>query len=76
VTGAPDSHQLPRYALHRSALSPFPCWGWPVRKWLPGGISVVSADGDVYEVSNRVTPCRCGSSANKPFCDATHVSIE
>jgi len=22
-----------------------------------------------------VTLCRCGGSANKPFCDATHVCI-
>jgi CDGSH-type Zn-finger protein len=43
--------------------------------WVRGGIAVVSADGEAYEVRNRVTLCRCGASANKPFCDASHASI-
>ncbi len=43
--------------------------------WVRGGIPIESADGSVYEVRNRVTLCRCGRSDNKPFCDATHVSI-
>jgi CDGSH-type Zn-finger protein len=42
--------------------------------WARGGISVVSADGQTYEVRNRVTLCRCGKSANKPFCDGTHAA--
>jgi len=41
--------------------------------WARGGIEVVSADGDAYEVRNRVTLCRCGQSENKPFCDGSHV---
>jgi CDGSH-type Zn-finger protein len=43
--------------------------------WVRGGITVVSADNETYEVRNRVTLCRCGASANKPFCDASHASI-
>lgn len=42
--------------------------------WVKGGIPVESSDGEVYEVRNRVTLCRCGKSTNKPFCDASHVS--
>jgi CDGSH-type Zn-finger protein len=42
--------------------------------WVRGGVEVVSADGSVYEVRNRVALCRCGVSANKPFCDGSHVS--
>jgi CDGSH-type Zn-finger protein len=38
-----------------------------------GNIPVESADGEVYEVRNRVALCRCDKSSNKPFCDATHV---
>ena len=40
--------------------------------WVRGGISITSADGSTYEVRNRVTLCRCGASANKPFCDGSH----
>lgn len=41
--------------------------------WARGGIEIVSADGEAYEVRNRVTLCRCGQSENKPFCDGSHV---
>lgn len=44
--------------------------------WLRGGVAVVSADGFEYERRNRVTLCRCGQSANKPFCDGTHTQIK
>jgi CDGSH-type Zn-finger protein len=41
--------------------------------WVRGGIPVISADGFVYEIRNRVTLCRCGNSGNKPFCDGSHM---
>jgi len=44
--------------------------------WLRGGIAVASADGVPYEVRNRVTLCRCGSSGNKPFCDGSHAAMK
>lgn len=40
--------------------------------WIRGGVEIVGADGEAYEVRNRVTLCRCGESSNKPFCDGTH----
>ena len=43
--------------------------------WVRGGIPITGADGETYEVRNRVTLCRCGASNNKPFCDASHASI-
>ncbi len=41
-----------------------------------GGIEIVDASGVPYEVRNRVTLCRCGHSANKPFCDGGHIAAE
>ena len=41
--------------------------------WVRGGIEIEAEDGSVYEKRNRVTLCRCGKSANKPFCDAMHM---
>lgn len=41
-----------------------------------GGVQVVSANGEPYEVRARQTLCRCGHSKNKPFCDGTHWHIE
>jgi CDGSH-type Zn-finger protein len=43
--------------------------------WVRGGIPITAADGEPYEVRNRVTLCRCGASRNKPFCDASHAEI-
>jgi len=43
--------------------------------WLRGGVPVIAADGFAYEVRNRVTLCRCGASANKPFCDGSHFKV-
>ena len=43
--------------------------------WVRGGAPVTSADGQPWEVRNRMTLCRCGGSANKPFCDGTHGNI-
>jgi len=40
--------------------------------WVRGGIPIVAADGEVYEVRNRVTLCGCGKSCIKPYCDGTH----
>jgi CDGSH-type Zn-finger protein len=41
--------------------------------WVRGGVEIVDADGEPYEIRNRATLCRCGQSSNKPFCDGTHV---
>jgi CDGSH-type Zn-finger protein len=41
--------------------------------YVQGNILIESADGQVYEVRNRIMLCRCGKSRNKPFCDASHV---
>ena len=43
--------------------------------YVRGPIPVTSADGQPYEVRNRQALCRCGASENKPFCDASHVSV-
>ena len=42
--------------------------------WVRGGVQVVSADGKDYEVRNRMTLCRCGTSSNKPYCDGSHAA--
>jgi CDGSH-type Zn-finger protein len=43
--------------------------------WVRGMIPVESADGKCYAPRNRVTLCRCGKSANKPFCDSSHLEL-
>jgi len=41
-----------------------------------GPLSLVDAAGDEFRVEREVIAlCRCGGSANKPFCDGTHARI-
>jgi CDGSH-type Zn-finger protein len=39
-----------------------------------GEFEIVDADGKVFGVAGRtaIGLCRCGHSANKPFCDGSH----
>ena len=40
-----------------------------------GDFEIVDAQGNVYGLQGRtvVSICRCGMSANKPFCDGNHI---
>lgn len=44
--------------------------------WVRGGIPIRREDGTAYEVRNRVVLCRCGRSANKPYCDGSHAAVK
>lgn len=37
-----------------------------------GEVDFVDADGNVLETKENFSLCRCGHSANKPFCDGAH----
>jgi uncharacterized Fe-S cluster protein YjdI len=37
-----------------------------------GHVWIVDAEGTVLHEGERAALCRCGGSANKPFCDGTH----
>ena len=37
-----------------------------------GGVPLEGPDGQPYELKPAYSLCRCGQSANKPYCDATH----
>jgi CDGSH-type Zn-finger protein len=41
---------------------------------LEGDITITDQDGTVFGLGGRsvVSLCRCGQSANKPFCDGSH----
>jgi len=40
--------------------------------YLRGDLVVTNANGDVVAQGTRLALCRCGASANKPFCDGSH----
>ena len=43
--------------------------------WVRGGVPIEGSGGQAWEVRNRVTLCRCGASANKPYCDGSHADL-
>jgi uncharacterized Fe-S cluster protein YjdI len=42
--------------------------------WLRGKLQIVDQDGSVRQAT-RLVLCRCGHSANRPYCDNTHRRI-
>lgn len=44
---------------------------------LRGNMVVKDQQGGVYDLAGRdsISLCRCGNSANKPFCDGTHARV-
>lgn len=42
-----------------------------------GPVRVIDADGNEFELpeGSGIVLCRCGHSANKPFCDKSHRRV-
>ena len=40
-------------------------------------VEMVDADGNKYDLTGKTafSLCRCGASANRPFCDGSHNKI-
>lgn len=43
-----------------------------------GEFEICDAEGKAFDLAGRaaIGLCRCGGSANKPFCDGSHRKIE
>ena len=41
---------------------------------IEGDFQITDKEGNIYDLGGRtvVSLCRCGKSANKPFCDGSH----
>jgi len=44
---------------------------------ISGKFVIKDAQGNAFDLSGReaISLCRCGQSANKPFCDGTHNKV-
>jgi CDGSH-type Zn-finger protein len=48
----------------------------PILVDLPDDVKLVDWNGQAYAITRRpFALCRCGASANKPFCDGTHNKV-
>jgi hypothetical protein len=43
--------------------------------YLRGNIRILTQSQDAIREDTRVALCRCGASANKPFCDGSHRRV-
>lgn len=43
--------------------------------YVRGNVEVTNANGALIRKDTRLALCRCGHSANKPFCDGTHSKV-
>jgi CDGSH-type Zn-finger protein len=42
---------------------------------MTGNVEIVGGSGHTIKRTSKAFLCRCGGSANKPFCDGTHTKI-
>ncbi len=43
---------------------------------IKGGATIVDKDGNEEKKEGTVALCRCGLSANKPYCDGAHKEFK
>jgi len=43
--------------------------------YVRGNVEIRTASGETVSTETRLALCRCGASANKPFCDNSHLRI-
>jgi uncharacterized Fe-S cluster protein YjdI len=43
--------------------------------YVTGRVRVLDDEGGVFTEHHRVALCRCGQSANRPFCDGSHTRV-
>jgi CDGSH-type Zn-finger protein/uncharacterized Fe-S cluster protein YjdI len=73
ASGEPASGKTDMPAVRDGTLAVDPEHDGPLR--LRGNVEIVSGTGRVVARLSQARLCRCGGSANKPFCDGTHAKI-
>jgi CDGSH-type Zn-finger protein/uncharacterized Fe-S cluster protein YjdI len=73
ATGEPPSGKTDMLPVRDGVLAIDPQRDGPLR--VRGNLEIVSGTGRVVARTTAAYLCRCGGSANKPFCDGTHAKI-
>ena len=73
ATGEPPSGGTDMLPLRDGVLAIDPQANGPLR--VRGNLEITSGTGRVVARVTSAYLCRCGGSANKPFCDGTHAKI-
>jgi CDGSH-type Zn-finger protein/uncharacterized Fe-S cluster protein YjdI len=73
ATGEPPSGKTDMLPLRDGVLAIDPQVNGPLK--VRGNLEITSGTGRVVARVTAASLCRCGGSANKPFCDGTHTKI-
>lgn len=73
ASGEPPSGKTDMLAVRNGALDIRPQPNGPLL--INGNMEIVSGTGRVVTRTAKAYLCRCGASANKPFCDGSHSKI-
>jgi CDGSH-type Zn-finger protein/uncharacterized Fe-S cluster protein YjdI len=72
ATGEPDTRDTPLLEVRDGSLAIDPETNGPLQ--IRGNLEIMSGTGRTIARGRTARLCRCGGSANKPFCDNTHRS--
>jgi CDGSH-type Zn-finger protein len=73
ATGEAPTKESPALAVRNGPLSVTPVANGPLK--VEGPLEVVTGTGRTILRTTETYLCRCGGSANKPYCDGTHKKI-
>jgi CDGSH-type Zn-finger protein/uncharacterized Fe-S cluster protein YjdI len=73
ATGEPPGGKTDMLPVRDGVLAIDPQANGPLR--VRGNLEIISGTGRVVARVTSASLCRCGGSANKPFCDGTHTKI-
>ena len=73
ATGEPATQKSEALARRDGPLAVTPLKNGPLK--VDGNLELVSGTGRTINRTTQAFLCRCGGSANKPYCDGTHAKI-
>jgi len=73
ASGEPPTGAAEMPAVRNGPVSVEPQIDGPLQ--IRGNLEIISGTGRVVARVQQTRLCRCGGSANKPFCDGTHARI-
>jgi len=73
ATGEPAVQTSDALATRNGSLNIVPAKNGPLL--IDGNLEVVSGTGKTVNRVTKAAFCRCGQSANKPYCDGTHRKV-
>ncbi len=73
ATGEPESGEIETLAVKNGPLKVTPTKDGPLQ--VEGALEICSASGRTISRTMEAWLCRCGHSANKPFCDGSHAKV-